>query len=40
MAVKPGGMAQGSGGLAHLLAWDIPSLEVAVVAARPSRWLA
>lgn len=39
-AVKPGGMAQGSGDLAHLLAWGIPSLEVAVVAAMPNRWLA
>jgi len=38
--VKPGGMAQGLGGLAHLLAWGIPSLEAAVVVAMPDRWLA
>ena len=37
-AVKPGDMAQGSGGLAHLLAWGIPSLAVAVVAAMRDRW--
>ena len=36
--MKPGGMAQGSGGLARLLAWDIPSLEAAAVVAMPNRW--